>query len=186
VWRVAAVAVPVAIVGAAALFEASHGILAADLLLATVLGAAAAAIAVSGVRRTRAAGHRVLVLVGAGSIGGAYLLLAHAVDAALGSDLPAPGSMVPGPAWLGAVAVAAAVTAAVVRGVGGRRARSARVSIYGALVVPRITEGPCLAPVRPVPVSRPPAAARDVPARPAALVEAPVARTSIQPLGAAS
>lgn len=186
-WRAAAVTVPVAMAGAVAVFEASYGILAADVLLATVLGAAAVAIAVSGLHRTRSAGLRLLVLVGAGSIGGAYLVLAHAVDAALGSDLPAAGTSVPGLAWLGAVAVAAGLTAAVVRRAGGQRVRSVQAALYGALVVPRITEGAPLAPAPPVPVSRASVtAATDPAARPAVLVEATVAHSSSQPLGAPS
>jgi NADH:ubiquinone oxidoreductase subunit 5 (subunit L)/multisubunit Na+/H+ antiporter MnhA subunit len=185
-WRAAAVGVPVAVVGAAAVYEASYGILVADVLLATVLGAAAVAIAGSGLHRTRSAGLRVSVLVGAGSVGAAYLILAHAVDAALASDLPAPGAMVPGLAWLAVVAAAAGITAAVVRGLGGRRARSAQVALYGALVVPRITEAPVLT-LTPAVTVRPTETAVPSPdATPAPLASAVGAHSSAQPLGAQS
>jgi hypothetical protein len=179
--------VPVAVVGAAAAFEASYGVLAADVLLAAVLGAAAVAIAGAGLHRTRSSGPRLLLMVGVGSAGGAYLILAHAVDAALASSLPAPGAMVPGLAWLAVVSAAAGVTAAVVRGLGGRRARSVHAALYGALVVPRITEGPGLVPAPLVPVARTAMAAAPGPdAPPAAHAGAVGVHPSVEPLGARS
>lgn len=142
-WRAAGVAVPASAVAGAVVLESSGGLGAGDVVLGAALVAAASAGAGAALHRAGSVPARIVAIGGAALLASTYLVLAHEVDDALVRDLPDPGN-VPGIGWLlGVGAVVAAVTVVIRRSVRG--AGSNRDALYGALVVPRMVEGPELA-----------------------------------------
>lgn len=144
-WRAAAVGVPAVAVAGAVALASPGGPVAGDLVLGGVLVAAASAVAGAALHRAASSLVRLAILGGSALLGAAYLVAAHEVDGALGRDLPDPGGNVPALAWLLLVAAAVATLAALVRRPAGGPG-SNRDALYGALVLPRMVEGPPLTP----------------------------------------
>lgn len=135
-WRASVVVVPVALVVASSVAVKSHGPAAGDVLLGATVAAAAVAAGLAGLHRVRQASQRAGVVLATGVLAAGYLAVAHVVGSALEPSLVRPGAAVPAVGWLVLVGLAAAGTAALVRGLGGSRVDGLRAQLYASVVLP--------------------------------------------------